>query len=116
MATTFTKTTLSSTYNDDWNDSDHYHQILFNSGRALQARELTQMQTIQHKEIARLGKNLFKEGTPTLDGGAVINSKYDFVQISSAGGNDFSALPIGTILSDGAIQAKVLEEKELVYQ
>ena len=109
MATTFTKTTLSSSYNDDWNDSDHYHQILFNSGRALQARELTQMQTIQHKELARLGKNLFKEGTPTLDGGAVINSKYDYVQISSANGSDFSQIPIGTIFTDGAIQAKVLE-------
>ena len=34
MPTTFTTTTLSGLYNDDYQDSDNYHQILFNSGRA----------------------------------------------------------------------------------
>ena len=46
MATNLTSTTFLSEYNDDYRDSDHYHRILFNNGRALQARELTQLQTI----------------------------------------------------------------------
>ena len=46
MATTLTDTTFSTTYKDDFLDSDNYHRILFNSGRLLQARELTQLQTI----------------------------------------------------------------------
>ena len=46
MATTFTKNTFGVTYKDDFADSDNYHRILFNSGRAVQARELTQAQTI----------------------------------------------------------------------
>jgi hypothetical protein len=62
MATSVTNTTFNSVYHDDYVDSDNYHRILFNSGRALQARELTQMQTIIQKEIARLGNYLFKQG------------------------------------------------------
>ena len=62
MPTTLTETLLSSTYRDDYKDSNNFHQILFNSGRALQARELTQSQTITQKEIERFGKNIFKEG------------------------------------------------------
>ena len=46
MATNVTQTTFLSQYNDDYRDSDHFHRILFNNGRALQARELTQSQTI----------------------------------------------------------------------
>lgn len=62
MATNVTNTTFLSQYNDDYRDSDHYHRILFNSGRALQARELTQLQTIIQKEIERLAKFVVSEG------------------------------------------------------
>ena len=51
MVTAVGENTFSTVYNDDYADSDHYHRILFNSGRALQARELTQSQTIIQKEI-----------------------------------------------------------------
>ena len=69
MATTLTSNTFTSTYKDDFRDSDHYHKILFNSGVALQARELTQIQTILQTQIARLGNNLFKEGAVIKPGG-----------------------------------------------
>ena len=63
MATTFTKNTFGvETYKDDFADSDNYHRILFNSGRAVQARELTQAQTITQEELARLGRHVFKDG------------------------------------------------------
>ena len=51
MATPVSSTTFLSEYNDDYRDSDHFHRILFNNGRALQARELTQLQTIIEKEV-----------------------------------------------------------------
>ena len=63
MATTVLKNTFLSNYKDDFRDSDNYHRIIFNSGRALQARELTQLQTIINKEIERLGRYLFKESS-----------------------------------------------------
>lgn len=62
MATKLTNTTFGTTYRDDYSDSDRYYRLLFNAGRALQARELTQMQTIISGEIERFGRNLFVEG------------------------------------------------------
>lgn len=68
MATPLTTTTFGTTYRDDFLDSDRYYKILFNAGRAIQARELTQMQTITHAEIERFGRNIFVEGAPVRGG------------------------------------------------
>ena len=76
MATTLTNTTFSTTYKDDFLDSDNYHRILFNSGKALQARELTQIQTFLQNQITRFGNNIFKEGAIVRPGGANLNPKY----------------------------------------
>ena len=82
MATTFTETTLSTTYKDDFRDSDNYHRILFNSGVGLQARELTQLQTILQKQIERFGNNVFKEGTVVKPGGVNVNPRYEFIKLN----------------------------------
>ena len=94
MTTTFTKEVFATTYKDDYADSASYHRILFNSGRALQARELTQLQTIIQKEIERLGRNIFKEGASVLPGGQTINTRYEFVKIDPTS----NALPAGSIV------------------
>ena len=73
MATTFTETSLATTYKDDFRDSDNYHRILFNTGVGLQARELTQLQTILQKQIERFGNNVFKEGAVVKPGGGNTN-------------------------------------------
>ena len=83
MPISFTENLLSSTYRDDYKDSNNFHRILFNSGRALQARELTQSQTILQKEIARFGKNIFKEGAAVNPGGILVNRKYEFIKLKS---------------------------------
>jgi len=62
MPTQFSGTTFSTVYRDDYKDSDGYHRILFNSGRALQARELTQLQTILQNQITRFARNVFLDG------------------------------------------------------
>ena len=84
MPNTFTSNTFATTYKDDFIDSDNYHRILFNAGRALQARELTQMQTIIQEEIARFGRNIFKDGGSVNPGGPTINSDYEFVKLNTA--------------------------------
>ena len=61
MPKTFTESVFSSTYKDDFIDSDNYHRILFNSGRALQARELTQMQTLLQAQFYALAKRVVGE-------------------------------------------------------
>ena len=60
MASTLQQNTFSATYKDDFLDSDNYHRILFNAGKALQARELTQLQTIINKEVENAVKKLKK--------------------------------------------------------
>ena len=83
MPTQLTETLLSSTYRDDFKDSNNFHRILFNSGRALQARELTQMQTIIQKEVERFGKNIFKEGAAVNPGGLLVNKRYEFIKLDT---------------------------------
>lgn len=84
MTTTYTTDLFSTTYKDDFADSDNYHRVLFNSGRALQARELTQMQTIIQKEIERFGRNVFKEGASVNPGGQVLNTRYEFIKLDTS--------------------------------
>lgn len=48
---------------DDFDELKNYHRILFRPTTAVQARELTQLQTIQQNQIERLGQHLFQEGT-----------------------------------------------------
>ena len=111
MPNTFNSSTLSGTYRDDWNDSDGYHQILFNSGRALQARELTQLQTIIQEEIARHGKNVFKEGSRVSSGGITIDNQIRYVKLITSG--TFADIPIGTLFTGNGsgVTARVLDVK-----
>ena len=83
MATQLTSNTLSGTYKDDYADSAGYHQILFNSGKALQARELTQMQTILQKQISRFGNNIFREGAVVKPGPQALNNGYEFIKLNT---------------------------------
>ena len=83
MATTFTETSLATTYKDDFRDSDNFHRILFNTGVGLQARELTQLQTILQKQIERFGNNVFKEGAVVQPGGTNINPQYEFIKLDT---------------------------------
>lgn len=81
MAITLSSTIFPSKYKDDFADSDGYYRILFNSGRSLQARELTQMQTILQKQIERLGSHMFKEGATVKPAEQILNNAYEFVKL-----------------------------------
>ena len=50
-------------YYDDFDESKNFYRVLFRPGLAVQARELTQMQTIIQNQIDRLGEHIFKEGS-----------------------------------------------------
>ena len=83
MAEQFTANTFKEVYKDDYLDSDGYHKILFNSGRALQARELTQLQTILQRQISRFANNIFQDGAATSvpsGGGTLFDTEYVIVE------------------------------------
>lgn len=95
MATSFSKNLFASTYKDDYKDSDNYHRILFNAGRSLQARELTQMQTITQRELSRLLKHIFKDGSVVNPGGVLVDNEYEFVKLDTT----VNAYPSGSALA-----------------
>ena len=110
MVKAFTSEIFSSTYRDDFKDSDNFHRVLFNSGRALQARELTQLQTIMQKELARLGKHLFKEGAAINPGGITVNTNYEFVKLDTSSNQLPTASLVGVeFTSAGGIAFRVIE-------
>lgn len=53
---------------DDYSEDNKFHRILFRPGYAVQARELTQLQTLLQQQIARHGDHIFKEGAMVIPG------------------------------------------------
>ena len=49
-------------YYDDFNEGRNFHRLLFRPGFAVQARELTQFQTILQNQIDRFGEHIFNTG------------------------------------------------------
>ena len=49
-------------YYDDFDESKNFYRVLFRPGLAVQARELTQMQTILQNQIDRKRKRFHKQG------------------------------------------------------
>lgn len=102
MANQFTGTTFSSTYKDDFKDSAGYHKVLFNSGRALQGRELNQMQTILQTQITRMANNIFMDGaavSPKSSGAGTDIVDYVIVEQLLKDANDY----VGAVFQGPAI-------------
>ena len=57
-----------SPYNDDFDETKGFYRILFRPGYAVQARELTQLQTILQNQITRFGGHIFRDGALVLNG------------------------------------------------
>ncbi len=111
----FTNKTFKETYRDFYDAEDGYHRVLFNSGRALQARELIESQTIIQEEIARFGRNIFKEGALVNPGGATVDNTLEYIRLDPVSilGPDLlgKTLTNGTLVDKG-IEVKVLEVVE----
>ena len=84
MATTVVKNYSIAPYYDDFDETKNYHRILFRPGYAVQARELTQLQTALQAQIDRYGQFAFKDGSRVVNGKVTLNVEYDFVKIESS--------------------------------
>jgi hypothetical protein len=69
MPKDYTEQTIKDFYHDDYSDSAGFHKILFNSSRYLQARELTQLQTILQNQVTKFADNVFQDGAATSGSG-----------------------------------------------
>lgn len=73
-----TKVVLAGTENHPWNndydESKNFHAMLFRPGYGVQARELTQLQTILQNQIERFGNHIFQNGSIVVGGGSSIRN------------------------------------------
>ena len=54
-------------YYDDFDENKKFLQILFQPGRPVQARELTQLQSILQNQVERGGAHIFKQGSKVFE-------------------------------------------------
>lgn len=99
MAGEANSVTLSTNFNvdpfyDDFDESKNYHRILFRPGLAVQARELTQMQTILQNQIDRFAEHIFREGS-TVNGFEMnYDVMYNYVRIRDRSSTGSAISPV----------------------
>ena len=72
-----------SPYYDDFENTDDFHRVLFRPGFAVQARELTQLQSILQNQIEKFGTHMFKEGAMVIPGQSGFTNEYYAVKLQS---------------------------------
>ena len=98
-------------YNDDYDATKKFYRILYRPSFAVQARELTQMQSILQNQIKSHGDAIFKQGAMVIPGQASIqtasqpNGGASYVKLSSL----YNGVAVETFLSS-------LKDKTLVGQ
>jgi hypothetical protein len=86
------KTNLNiSPYYDDFNSEKNFYKVLFNPGRAVQARELTTLQSILQNQVESFGSHIFKEGSVVIPGNIVYDGQFYAVKLNQTNfGTDIS--------------------------
>ena len=82
MAVTLTNFNVTP-YNDDYSTTKNFHRVMFRPSFAVQARELTQLQTILQEQINKLGSHIFEQGSMVIPGDINIDMQYDYIQLES---------------------------------
>ena len=70
-------------YYDDFAQDKNFYKVLFRPGYSIQARELTQLQSTLQNQIESFGKYAFKQGELVIPGEVALNTKLNFVKLSS---------------------------------
>jgi len=75
-------------YFDDFNAENNYHRILFRPGYAVQARELTQLQSALQHQIEAHGSHIFREGALVVPGQGTTQDYYSLKLASTFNGQE----------------------------
>jgi len=100
-------------YYDDFSEDSKFYRILYRPGYAVQARELTQMQTILQNQISRFGDHVFKEGAMVIPGQTAIDNEVGYIKLESTFGGVLTDTIIEnflglTIQNSSGLQAEVI--------
>ena len=69
-------------YYDDYDADKKFLRMLFKPGYAVQARELTQLQTILQKQVDRFGQHIFKNGS-VVTGGETVFQNTAYINVAT---------------------------------
>ena len=99
-----------SPYYDDFSEGKSFHRILFRPAFAVQARELTQSQTILQNQIEKMGNHIFESGAQMIPGEITYDLLYYSVKLTSFTGtstlSDFNGLTL--VGQTSAVEAKIV--------
>lgn len=70
-------------YFDDYDPAKKFHRVLYRPSFAVQARELTQQQTILQNQIARFGDHIFKNGSMVRPGQVNYDVSAHYLKLSA---------------------------------
>ena len=72
-------------YYDDFDETKNYHRILFKPGFAVQARELTQLQTSLQNQIDKVGQAFYGDGDRVLGGKGTLlaGDKFAYIKLNA---------------------------------
>jgi len=70
-------------YYDDFDTDKNFYKVLFRPGYSIQARELTQLQSLLQNQVEQFGKYAFKQGELVIPGEIGFNNKLNYVKLSS---------------------------------
>jgi hypothetical protein len=70
-------------YYDDFDEDKNFMRVLFRPGYSVQARELTQLQTILSNQIEKFGNHIFKSGSPVTGGKISIDRKANYIVLQT---------------------------------
>jgi len=96
-------------YYDDFDKTKNYQKILFRPGYSVQARELTQLQTILQNQVERFGNHIFKDGSKVYGAESAIQT-VDYLTITTT--SDLSNF-IGYEVYTGENRAKVIHAETI---
>lgn len=97
---------------------ENYMRILFRPGYAVQARELTQIQSIIQNQIKNFGDHIFKDGSPVFGGQITLDTSVKYLKLQTAYNGididleDFSNSVIANSVGNTKIRAKVIATDE----
>lgn len=70
-------------YYNDFDEFKNFHQILFRPGFAVQARELTQLQSLLRNQIEKFGNHIFKQGSVVIPGNSYAELGVPYIKVES---------------------------------
>jgi hypothetical protein len=91
-----------SPYFDDFNEDKNFHRVLFRPGYAVQARELTQMQTILQNQIERFANRVVHDGK-IISGCSPKVSRIGYVKLRDKDAANNRVLLLGDFYQSGAV-------------